>query len=63
MGNVVEFRPAAAGQPDNTRAPTSASADIVIFPGIRYERHVEPREPTPAPSRGGRTRSHRRNGK
>jgi hypothetical protein len=24
-----------------------ASADIVLFPGIRYERHPEPNEPKP----------------
>jgi len=40
MTTIVEFR-----SPPRRREPPlnpQASADIVIFPGIRYERHDEP---------------------
>ncbi len=52
MSNVLAFRPASAGGPASNR-PVSVSADIVIFPGIRYERMVEEADTGPAPNRGG----------
>lgn len=52
MSNVLAFRPASAGGPASNR-PVSASAEIVIFPGIRYERMVEEADRGPEPQRGG----------
>ncbi len=59
MSNVLEFRPTSAGGSGVGKATPSvaskpASGEVVIFPGVRYERAVEPREPSPKPSRGGR---------
>lgn len=68
MSNVLEFRPALAGgpvtvgRPFQSRTP-EAAAEIVIFPGVRYERVSEPCEPSPKPSRGGRGKSVRRGAK
>jgi hypothetical protein len=63
MSNVLAFRPASAGGPASSR-PASVAAEIVIFPGVRYERRVEDVAPEPEPQRGGghdaRRRSKRR---
>ena len=57
MSNVLEFRPASAGKPALCSARQKAAAEVVIFPGIRYERMAEPPEPSPKPSRRGRGRA------
>ncbi len=60
MSNVLAFRPAFAGGSGSKEkvvpgaASTFAGGEIVIFPGVRYERAAEPGEPSPRPSRGGR---------
>jgi hypothetical protein len=60
MATILEFRPAAGScrAADATGGPTAAaarSAELIFFPGVRYERH----EQTPAPkSRGKRRRPH-----
>lgn len=61
MSNVLAFRPAFAGGSGSQdkvvsggAASTLAGGEIVIFPGVRYERASEPVEPSPKPSRGGR---------
>ena len=61
MSNVLAFRPAFAGGSGAQEkvvpggsASTLAGGEIVIFPGVRYERASEPGEPSPKPSRGGR---------
>jgi len=59
MSNVLAFRPASAGGPASTR-PASSSAEIVIFPGVRYERRVEDADTGPEPQRGGGQDSRRR---
>jgi hypothetical protein len=46
MATIVEFR----GTPRRTEPlPMNANgtADIVFFPGVRYERHPEPEPPKP----------------
>ena len=56
MATILEFRaqvaryPEFADQRDRTR-----SAEVVIFPGVRYERDVQP-EAQPAKPRGRRSR-------
>lgn len=60
MSNVLEFRPASAEGAVKGRVSHSAVADIVIFPGVRYERAQDPSEPSPTSSRGGRGKSVRR---
>jgi hypothetical protein len=60
MSNVLEFRPASAGGSGSVGkvlqglASKPGAGEIVIFPGVRYERASEPCEPSPKPSRGGR---------
>ncbi|MBY0225400.1 MAG: hypothetical protein K2Q28_06305 [Hyphomicrobium sp.] len=61
MSNVLAFRPAFAGGSGSQEkvlsggaASMHVSGEIVIFPGVRYERASEPGEPSPKPSRGGR---------
>ena len=56
MSNVLEFRPAYAGGPA-VFPRSGSSAEIVIFPGVRYERAAEPRDPAPAPSHGKKRKS------
>lgn len=63
MSNVLEFRPASAGGPVSSLAP-KATAEIVIFPGIRYEkRNEEAGAHSSKPSRGGGSGSRRRGSK
>ena len=66
MGSVLLFRPRSAAV-RRKRLPAGASASIVIFPGVRYEREnpaapcgmtavqllrgTEPRQELPAPRR------------
>lgn len=59
MSNVLAFRPASAGGPAQLQA-SHAAGEIIIFPGVRYERRDEPREPSPQPSQGGRGKRARR---
>jgi hypothetical protein len=61
MSNVLAFRPAFAGVSGSQEkvvpggaASKLAGGEIVIFPGVRYERASAPGEPSPKPSRGGR---------
>jgi hypothetical protein len=57
MSNVLEFRVANAS--GRSRVPVSAPdacAEIVIFPGVRYERAIEPVDPPPAPRSSRRDR-------
>jgi hypothetical protein len=58
MATILEFRDrsskADAGAGKATR---DGPADVVIFPGVRYERQSEPR---PARARGRRSRQHDR---
>jgi hypothetical protein len=46
MATIVEFR-SAPRRTEPSALNAGASADIVLFPGIRYERHPEPNEPKP----------------
>jgi hypothetical protein len=50
MSNVLEFRVAnALCRSRSPGAASDSSAEIVFFPGIRYERVLEPVDPPPAP--------------
>ncbi len=49
MATILEFRPAAnrGPQPPNGDPASTApfSAELILFPGIRYEREIEAAEP------------------
>jgi hypothetical protein len=49
MAHILDFRSGAARAEPETEPARSGSAEIIIFPGVRRERHVE--EPAPAKSR------------
>jgi len=58
MASVLEFRRPALDCRQSAPKRGSASADIVLFPGVRYERWSEvPAEPAPA-RRRARRRDH-----
>jgi hypothetical protein len=59
MSNVLAFRPASAGGPAVVR-PASAAAEIVIFPGVRYERRIDEADTGPEPQHGGGRETRRR---
>jgi len=59
MSNVLAFRPASAGGPAAAR-PASAAAEIILFPGVRYERMTEEADTGPEPRRGGGQETRRR---
>lgn len=56
MASILEFRKSAFRfRPLNEQAAANSTADIVLFPGVRYERWSE--EPAPQePQRSRRTR-------
>lgn len=55
MASILEFRRSGCAlRPHVGRTAAGASADIVIFPGVRYERLVD--EPAPAKPRARRAR-------
>ena len=55
MAHIVEFRSNAVRAEPLDEAAPSGSAQIIIFPGVRRERHVEPvpksRRRAPRPKR------------
>jgi hypothetical protein len=53
MATILDFKPVQAGRTTPSRAAHS-SAELIFFPGIRYERH----EPEPAPERERKKRRH-----
>lgn len=59
MSNVLAFRPASAGGPVTVRPATDA-AEIILFPGVRYERMTEDADTGPEPQRGGGQETRRR---
>ena len=59
MSNVLEFRPASAGGPVPCRQ-THATADIILFPGVRYEREAAVEKLNQKTSPGGGKRSRRK---
>lgn len=42
MAHIVEFRAAAARETPDAEGEPERGAQIIIFPGVRRERHVEP---------------------
>jgi hypothetical protein len=50
MAHILDFRSGAARSEPETEPARNGSAEIIIFPGVRRERHVE-EEPVPAKSR------------
>ncbi len=59
MSNVLEFRPASTGGPVPVHS-SQGGGEVIIFPGVRYERTAEI-APSPSPKRTG-GRSSRRGG-
>ncbi len=55
MATIIDFN---AGKPARSAPPAAegATAEIVIFPGIRYERHDEPKAKAASPRRGRRSK-------
>jgi hypothetical protein len=59
MASILEFRrPGFMERPHTSRSTANASADVVLFPGVRYERHAEEPEPAKPRSRRSRRRDH-----
>jgi hypothetical protein len=55
MASILEFRKSAFRfRPLNERSGAGVTADIVLFPGVRYERWGD--EPSPDKSRSRRAR-------
>ncbi|MBS0241929.1 MAG: hypothetical protein JSS20_07110 [Proteobacteria bacterium] len=48
MATILVFRPAAVVGSQKSRAPKQATAEIVIFPGVRYERWSDSERPAGA---------------
>jgi hypothetical protein len=53
MAHIVPFRTTAARAADEAEAERSAGAEIVIFPGIRRERHADPQDGSPLGPQAG----------
>jgi hypothetical protein len=53
MGFVIAFPAGATKRRSNTNTKSSATAEITIFPGVRYERYTPeaPRRTKPKPPR------------
>ena len=51
MATILEFRNETERVPVKASRRRRRSAEIVIFPGVRYERHEEPPRATPGSGR------------
>lgn len=59
MASIIEFRrPGFMERSHTARNAANASADVVLFPGVRYERHAEQPEQVKPKSRRSRRRDH-----
>lgn len=59
MASILEFRqPALQCRQVTGKTAGAASADIVLFPGVRYERWTEAQPETAKPKRRARRRDH-----
>ena len=65
MATILAFKPAPAAGSSRSGAAalpctSSRSAELIFFPGVRYERHAETPEPQPdsSPRRKRRSRPH-----
>ena len=59
MASILEFRPPTLeGRQAAVKAEATGSADIVLFPGVRYERWAEAPSEAEAPRRRVRRRDH-----
>jgi hypothetical protein len=47
MAHIVQFHAGAAREVAEAEPRSSAGAEIVIFPGVRRERHAEPQRRPP----------------
>jgi hypothetical protein len=58
MATILEFIsiPRPASVPAVIADGTAYSAEIVLFPGVRYERHAEPETKSEKPARAKRRR-------
>jgi hypothetical protein len=53
MATIVEFR-STPRRTESLPVTTGGSADIVFFPGVRYERPAEPKIEKPMPGKASR---------
>ncbi|WP_295559249.1 hypothetical protein [uncultured Hyphomicrobium sp.] len=59
MASILEFKqPALHCRQMNGKTAGAAPADIVLFPGVRYERRTEAQPETAKPKRRARRRDH-----
>lgn len=54
MATILEFRSQSSRSVESTHHRDGVSAEIVLFPGIRYERWIEDAEPPAKQKKGGR---------
>lgn len=60
MAHIVEFRSnAVRAEPETEAAQGGGGAQIIIFPGVRIERHAEPPEPAELPAKSRRRKRDR----
>jgi hypothetical protein len=59
MAHILEFRSGALRAEPEIEVPPSGGAQIIIFPGVRIERHVEPEEVRAKPRKRERGRPKR----
>lgn len=59
MASILEFRkPAFEFRRTSAKGEEAVSADIVLFPGVRYERWTEAQPESTKPRRRARRRDH-----
>ena len=58
MATIVKFKPAGGGSRDATTAAVKAQCEIILFPGVRYERWET--TPPPQPVKTGGEKKQRR---
>ena len=59
MAHIVEFRSNAVRAEPETEVAQGGGAQIIIFPGVRIERHAEPPEPAEQPVKSRRRKRDR----
>ena len=61
MGEMIEFRQTARTARARPASEATTGARILLFTGVRYERHADEPEPqTPEPSKDGTRRRRKR---
>lgn len=66
MGDILTFRQQASPAVSRRAGDNPAGVEIIFFPGVRYERYIEPQEsrvarkPRPRPAGGPANRGKKR---